>query len=121
MVHATAFMPYESGMNMLFQWFLTMGLAVMAYQFEMGVPSTAFIRKIGVGLSRYAYTLYVIHFPLLILPFSGVHPWFHEAGIIARILYLIVLVMAILCVASWFLQLERWRSKRFMRINEQPI
>ena len=48
--------------------------AIVSIRGDREDPITGYLRASAV----YCYTLYVIHFPLLLLAFSLLHPWLHE-------------------------------------------
>jgi peptidoglycan/LPS O-acetylase OafA/YrhL len=75
-------------------------ITMMFVSFIMTVVLAALIRmncvwRIFVKASSYSYTLYLVHFPLLLLAFSFLHPLVHDEGwvisIIAGLLSLIVI------------------------------
>lgn len=81
-------------------------LTMLFVSFIMAIALTAAIKKdyegrIFIGVSKYSYTLYLIHFPLLLLAFSFLHPLLYPASwIISSIAGLLSLLVIIFFSAN---------------------
>ncbi len=67
--------------------------------------------------AKFSYTLYVVHFPLLILGFSLSHNWLHQYGWKMSLMVAIIVFCSIVFFASWLAKIIENRSKLLYSID----
>ena len=126
------FVKYHSQGDFLFllpssnyEFYLFQSLALLVtFVFFRQVLNLKYIAAIGAYFSRFSYTLYVIHFPLLILSFSIFHDLVHE-GLIdwyAPALFTCLITVLISDYLSRHLENKRMYANWIrMLLNGRPI
>jgi peptidoglycan/LPS O-acetylase OafA/YrhL len=59
------------------------------------------VPQFAVGASRYSYTLYVIHYPFLLLSYSVLHPWTHGMHWATAASAAALCLFAVVWVSAW--------------------
>jgi peptidoglycan/LPS O-acetylase OafA/YrhL len=98
------FIPYNGIYEYVFQFFAMIFLTLLMI-FKPIV--NIFNSRVFIGTAKFSYTLYVIHFPLLLLSFSFLHELYSRSGNIFRsIIFILVfgLVTGLSCAISSFVE-----------------
>ena len=98
----TIFIPYSGFSACVFQLLLMVLSVCLIVYFKVW---KLFVFQMFRFAAAYSYTLYVIHFPLLLIGFSLLHLMFSKAGLILQGVILIVLTATIICIAAI---ISRW-------------
>jgi peptidoglycan/LPS O-acetylase OafA/YrhL len=89
--------PSAQRMMVIVGVFLTLAVSVLI---RCATGLGLWIPKSISGLARFSYTLYVIHYPLLLLSFSLLHPLLHNRGWMISLIAVAVVLAPITYIAS---------------------
>ena len=100
----------------------------LVYLIFSGLLGNKYISQVGLYFSRFSYTLYVVHFPILLLSFSLLHEFIHDKNIYSAFsLMLVISFLVIVFSDSIAKTLENkslysnWLLMKFTKFKKAPL